>query len=55
MSVVVRYRGKVSDYHVNIPFRNCKADDFKKRGLKGNEINFLHYEKTNFCPEFDKY
>ena len=55
MTVAVRNRGKGYDYYINIPFRNCKIDDFKKRGLIDTQENLLSYENTHFCPEFDKY
>ena len=55
MTVAVRYRGEGYDYFINLPFRRCKADDFKKRGLIDTHQNLLKYEKTHFCPEFDNY
>jgi hypothetical protein len=55
MTIAVRYKGEGYDYFINIPFRHCKADDFKKRGLIGTQETLLKYEKTHFCPEFDKY
>ena len=55
MSIAVRYRGDGFNYYINVPFRHCKADDFKKRGLIDTDENFLAYENKHFCPEFGKY
>ena len=55
MTVVVRKRGEDYNYFINLPFRKCKVDDFKKRGLIDTERNLLYLENTQFCPDFDKY
>lgn len=55
MSISVRQRGEGYNQFIHIPFRRCKADDFIKRGIIETEKTLKLYERSHFCPEFDKF
>ena len=53
-NVVVRHRLKGKSHYYNIPFRQCKLSDYKKRNYQV-EKNLEDAYLNKICPDFDNY